>query len=72
MTTQWVLSEVRTITERNIQVLKQRIGGLSEKQLTWKPNESAWSIVEIVAHLNEYARFYHEAFQRRIEKTRFP
>jgi len=71
MTTQWVLSEVRTITERNIQVLKQRINGLSDKQLQWKPNESAWNIMEITAHLNEYARFYHEAFLRRIEKTRF-
>ena len=71
MTTQWVLSEVRSITERNIQVLKQRLGGLSEKQLNWKPNEYTWSILEITAHLNEYARFYHEAFQRRIEKTRF-
>jgi hypothetical protein len=71
MTTQWVLSEVRTITERNIQVLKQRLSGLSDKQLQWKPNESTWNIMEITAHLNEYARFYHEAFLRRIEKTRF-
>lgn len=71
MTTQWVLGEVRNITERNIQLLRQKFAGLSENQLRWKPNESTWNLLEIFAHLNEYARFYHEAFNRRIEKTRF-
>jgi len=71
MTTQWVLDEVATITERNIQLLKQKFSGLSENQLTWRPNESTWSITEVFAHLNEYARFYHEAFHRRIDRTRF-
>lgn len=71
MTTQWVLSEVRSITERNIQVLKQKMAGLSEQQQRWKPNEATWSLLEIAAHLNEYARFYHHAFSSRIEKTRF-
>jgi hypothetical protein len=71
MTTQWVFDEVRSITERNIRSLKQKIAGLSENQLRWKPNEHTWSLLEIAAHLNEYARFYHEAFHRRIGKTRF-
>lgn len=71
MTTQWVLSEVRTITERNIQVLKQKMAVLSEQQQRWKPNDATWNLLEIAAHLNEYARFYHEALSRRIEKTRF-
>jgi hypothetical protein len=71
MTTQWVFNEVRTITERNIRLLKEKFGGLSEQQLRWKPNEHTWSLLEIFAHLNEYARFYHSAFGRRIEKTRF-
>lgn len=71
MSTQWVFSEVRTITERNVQVLKQKVAGLSENQLRWKPNEHTWSLLEIAAHLNEYARFYHNTFTSRIEKTRF-
>jgi DinB superfamily len=71
MTTQWVFNEVSTITERNLQVLKQKIAELSENQLRWKPNDASWSILEVAAHLNEYARFYHEAFSKRIEKTRF-
>lgn len=71
MSTQWVFSEVRSITERNLQVLKQKIAGLSDQQLRWKPNEQTWSLLEIAAHLNEYARFYHNAFTSRIAKTRF-
>lgn len=71
MTTQWVLNEVATITERNIQLLKDKFGGMSEQQLRWKPNDATWNLSEIFAHLNEYARFYHEAFLNRIEKTRF-
>lgn len=71
MTTQWVLNEVATITERNIQLLKEKFAGCSEQQMRWKPNDASWNLAEIFAHLNEYARFYHEAFQGRIEKTRF-
>lgn len=71
MTTQWVLNELTSVTERNLQQVKKRLSGLSEKQLQWKPTEEAWNIVEIAAHLNEYARFYHAAFRSRIEKTRF-
>jgi uncharacterized damage-inducible protein DinB len=33
--------------------LKRAIGGLSEKQLRWKPEPQRWSIVEILAHLSD-------------------
>lgn len=71
MTTQWVFNEVRSITERNILILKQKMSGLSDQQLRWKPTEATWNLLEIAAHLNEYAVFYHQAFLRRMEKTRF-
>lgn len=71
MTTQWVFNELKTVTEKNLQQLRKRISGLSEKQLNWKPVESSWNLLEITAHLNEYAQFYHAAFSSRIEKTRF-
>lgn len=71
MTTQWVLNELNSVTERNLQQVKKRLSGLSEKQLRWKPTESVWNLLEIAAHLNEYAHFYHTAFRSRIEKTRF-
>ena len=71
MTTQWLLTEVATITERNIQLLKGKFSAYSSAQLSWKPNEGTWSLNEVFAHLNSYATYYHTAFIDRIEKTRF-
>jgi hypothetical protein len=71
MTTQWLLTEVATITERNIQLLKGKFSNYSQAQLSWKPNEGTWSLNEVFSHLNSYATYYHSAFLERIEKTRF-
>ncbi|WP_343748592.1 DinB family protein [Fluviicola sp.] len=71
MTTQWVFNEVATITERNIQQLKSKFSHYSENQLTWKPNPETWSLAEVFAHLNAYAKFYHQTLNDRIDRTRF-
>lgn len=71
MTTQWLLEEVATITERNLDFIKKKFSALSENQLGWKPNAQTWSCLEIFAHLNGYADFYHTAFHKKIEITRF-
>ncbi len=71
MTTTELLNEVRSITKANLEVIQKKINSLNESQKNWKPSESVWSINEIFAHLNEYAKFYHEAFINKIETTRF-
>lgn len=71
MTTQWLLEEVGTVTEKNIDVIKRRVSSLSDQQLNWRSTAQAWSINEVLAHLNSYALFYHEAFQTKIANTRF-
>lgn len=71
MTTQWVFNEIATITERNVKTIREKFNSLSEEQRAWKPTESEWSVNQIFAHLNAYANFYHAAFKRRIELTRF-
>lgn len=71
MTTQWLINEVATITEKNIQLLNAKFSKLSEAQLNWKPSEEVWSIAEVFAHLNEYAVFYHNALLTRIKLTKF-
>lgn len=71
MTTQWVFNEVATITEKNIQQLKSKFSAYSETQMNWKPDPSVWSLAEIFAHLNAYARFYHQTLTDRIDRTRF-
>lgn len=71
MTTQWLINEVATITEKNIQLLKAKFSTLSAAQLNWKPSADSWSIAEVFAHLNEYALFYHNALKTRMNATKF-
>jgi hypothetical protein len=71
MTSKELLSELRTITDRNIDVLRQRFSNLSEQQKRWKKDTNSWSILEVFAHLNAYASYYHPVFLNRIETTRF-
>jgi hypothetical protein len=71
MTTTQLLDEIRTLTNSNLAVIQKKIKYLNQTQVNWKPNETTWSINEIFAHLNEYAKFYHSTFIKRIEATRF-
>jgi hypothetical protein len=71
MTSTELLEEVRKITQANIEFLNKKFSHLSEEQKQWRPAETAWNVQEIFAHLNEYARFYHEAFRKRIATTKF-
>lgn len=71
MTTTELLDEVKQVTTKNIKVLRERILHLTDEQRKWRKDPSSWNINEIFAHLNEYASYYHKAFARKIEKTRF-
>jgi hypothetical protein len=71
MTSKDLLSELRTITERNIDLLRQRFSNLSDQQKSWKKDTNSWSILEVFAHLNAYANYYHPVFSKRIETTRY-
>jgi hypothetical protein len=44
---------VKTIADYKVAYveLRQRVEGLSEKQLTWKPAPEKWSVKEVLAHL---------------------
>lgn len=71
MTTAQLLEELRKITQTNIDVIKKKFSHLNEQQKNWKKDSDSWSLNEIFAHLNEYSKYYHPTFLRRIEKTRF-
>lgn len=71
MTTDWLFDEVAAITERNIQLLKQKFIPLSDAQKSWKPSPEVWSINEIFAHLNEYDKYYLNEIGRKVASTRF-
>jgi hypothetical protein len=66
-----LLSQVRSITLADLDVLNVRFVSLSDQQLKWKSNESSWSIQEVFAHLNKFAIYYHDTFKKCILKTRF-
>jgi hypothetical protein len=71
MTSIELLSEVDSITRKNMEFIQKNLTKFSENQLKWKPNSISWNLLEIFAHLNEYARFYHAAFAYKIEITKF-
>jgi len=71
MYTKDLLEEVKGITLSDLELVNKKIAYLNNEQLSWKPSENVWNIKEVIAHLNEYAKFYHAAFIERITKTRF-
>jgi hypothetical protein len=70
MTTKEILFELRSITERNIEFVRERFSTLSDQQKRWKKDANSWSVLEVFAHLNAYAAYYHPVFTKRIETTR--
>ena len=71
MTTKELLNDIKSITLTNLDVIRKKIVYLNEEQKSWKINDTSWSINEIFAHMNEYAKFYHSTFKTRIASTRF-
>ncbi|MFK7785604.1 MAG: DinB family protein [Crocinitomicaceae bacterium] len=71
MTTRELRTTLSDITNNNIQQATSWMSKLSENQLNWRPNPGIWSISEVLAHLNSYARYYHPVMQKKIEATRF-
>jgi len=71
MTTESLFKTLEQITNENIAYLKHTVANLSEKQRKWKPNADTWNTNEIVAHLLEYAKYYHSAFSKKIDTTIF-
>lgn len=71
MKTEELFSEITTISKKNFEFIQNKLFKLKANQLTWKPNPQSWSINEILAHLNQYAVYYHATFINRIENTKF-
>lgn len=69
--TEILFKELKEITLFNIEKTQKKFFHLSEDQKKWKPTPESWNLLEIFAHLNEYARFYHEVFKNKISKTKF-
>lgn len=71
MTTQELVEKLTIITNQNLQNLEEMILSLTPEQLNWRPNENSWSVNDVLGHLNAYANYYHAAFLKKIDSTRF-
>jgi hypothetical protein len=69
--TNTLLDELKAITVLNENYVQNKIYHLNDNQLNWRPNTSSWNTLEILAHLNEYAKFYNKVLSDKIEKTKF-
>lgn len=69
MTTEALFNELENITKENIHYLENNVTSFSTNQLNWKPRQDVWNIKEILAHLMEFANFYHSAFSKKIDTT---
>ena len=68
MTTAQLLQTVREITQSNIDYISKYGRKMSENQLKWVPNPGIWNVEQVLAHVNEYGKYYHPTFFRKIEK----
>lgn len=66
-----LIEEIKQITSADLDFAEKKLIHLNEDQLNWRPSIDAWSILEVLAHLHEYAKFYHDAFKTKIAKTKF-
>jgi hypothetical protein len=71
MTTSELISEIKSITDENLMLINQQLLKLTDEQKNWKINDNSWSIIEIIAHLNKFASYYHQTFIKFIQKTKF-
>lgn len=71
MTSSELISQLILVTNDNRRYVEKKLSFLSANQLNWQKSTDSWSVKQTLIHLNEYARFYHTEFVKRIEQTRF-
>lgn len=52
---------------REILLKTESLKVIPRERLREKPSETAWSVVEVIAHLNYYARFYIPAMEEQLD-----
>lgn len=71
MTTKALFHEIEKITNENILNIEENFIPLTDEQLNWKIRSDVWNIREVFAHVFEYAKYYHSAFSKKIDTTRY-
>lgn len=69
--TEELIHQLSVITQHNEEYVAKKCIHLGDNQLEWRPKAGSWNILEVIAHLNSYADYYHVHFKERISKTKF-
>lgn len=69
--TEELLADLTSITNEGLTLATKKLVHYKENQLSWAPKEGEWSINEVLAHLNSYAKYFHKVFSVKMEKTKF-
>jgi hypothetical protein len=64
---------IQTLVEQTRQVINQaeKLKSLDVNTLTWKENETSWSILECLEHLNLYGDFYLPQIENKLKNSNF-
>lgn len=69
MTTNSLFNELEILTKEHISYLENNVITLNEEQLSFRLRPESWNVREIIAHINEFALYYHSAFSKKIDTT---
>lgn len=69
MTTNSLFNELEILTKEHISFIEQNVMSLNDEQLTFRLRPESWNVREIIAHINEFALYYHSAFSKKIDTT---
>ena len=70
MKAQTLIEELTELTRRNMNDV-QSFKSLPEKDLNYKKDESSWSVLECIEHLNRYGDFYLPEIKSRVQASSY-
>ncbi len=65
-----LLLNLEKITKDNLYFIENKVKNLSEEQFHWKQNQESWNVLQVLAHLNAYAKYYQRVIKEKIQTTR--
>lgn len=66
-----LLQNLENITKANLVFVENQVQNLSQEQLGWKQNQDSWNALQVLAHLNAYAKYYQRVIKEKIQNTRY-
>jgi len=65
-----LLQNLENITKANLDFVENQVQNLTFEQLNWKQNQDSWNALQVLAHLNAYAKYYQRVIKEKMQNTR--